>query len=249
MSAYRERPAVPQLAGRLACVWASVEDGPDRVKRIVPDGCIDLIWSSVDGAVHVAGPDTAAFGARLRRGEQFAGVRFRPGTAAEVLGLPAFAVRDSRVPLAEVWGTDADRIAELVAAARDRPRALERLVAPRVLAAGPADRSVAAVVRRVGGGPAHLNGQVHHLVGGTPVSRLAAALDLSQRSLLRRCQDAFGYGPKTLQRILRFQRALRQVRAGAPLAEVAYRCGYADQAHLTREVRALAGVPPSILRG
>ena len=30
-----------------------------------------------------------------------------------------------------------------------------------------------------------------------------------------------------------------------PLAEAAHRCGYADQAHLTREWVALAGCPPS----
>ena len=59
----------------------------------------------------------------------------------------------------------------------------------------------------------------------------------------RRSLAAFGYGPKTLARILRFQRALALARAGTPLAEVAVRSGYADQAHLAREVRALAGVP------
>ena len=59
--------------------------------------------------------------------------------------------------------------------------------------------------------------------------------------------ESNGYGPKTLARILRMRRALDLARAGAPLAEVAVRSGYADQAHLTREVRDLAGVPPTRL--
>ena len=59
--------------------------------------------------------------------------------------------------------------------------------------------------------------------------------------------DTFGYGPKTLQRILRFQRAVRLIGGGRPLGEVAATCGFADQAHLTREVRALSGRPPSVL--
>ncbi|WP_280391687.1 helix-turn-helix domain-containing protein [Nocardia wallacei] len=55
--------------------------------------------------------------------------------------------------------------------------------------------------------------------------------------------SAFGFGPKMLARVLRLQRALRLARAGVPFAETAFRAGYADQAHLAREVRELAGKP------
>ncbi|MGH4019104.1 MAG: helix-turn-helix domain-containing protein [Pseudonocardiaceae bacterium] len=51
----------------------------------------------------------------------------------------------------------------------------------------------------------------------------------------------FGYGPRRLARVLRMGRALDEARTGAPLAQVAAGCGYVDQAHLSREVRALAG--------
>ncbi len=75
------------------------------------------------------------------------------------------------------------------------------------------------------------------------VARVADELGLSERQLLRRCLTAFGYGPKTLQQVLRFQRALRLARAGGRLVDVAVLSGYADQAHLARESRRLAGVP------
>jgi AraC-like DNA-binding protein len=75
------------------------------------------------------------------------------------------------------------------------------------------------------------------------VAQLAADVGLSERQLQRRCHIAFGYGPKTLQQVLRFQRALRLARAGGRLADVAAEVGYADQAHLARETRRLAGVP------
>jgi AraC-like DNA-binding protein len=75
------------------------------------------------------------------------------------------------------------------------------------------------------------------------VSRLAADLGLSERQLQRRCRAAFGYGPKTLQQVLRSQRALRLARAGGRLADVAAVVGYADQAHLARDTRRLADVP------
>ncbi|MFD0886505.1 helix-turn-helix domain-containing protein, partial [Streptosporangium algeriense] len=60
--------------------------------------------------------------------------------------------------------------------------------------------------------------------------------------LHRRSLRAFGYGPKTLQRVVRFQRALRLARRGTALAEVALASGYADQSHMANEVRRLAGV-------
>jgi AraC-like DNA-binding protein len=59
----------------------------------------------------------------------------------------------------------------------------------------------------------------------------------------RWCLDAFGYGPSVWRRIPRFRTALRLASRGVPVAVTAVRAGYADQAHLAREVRALAGVP------
>ena len=57
------------------------------------------------------------------------------------------------------------------------------------------------------------------------------------------------YGPKTLARVLRLQRALGLARGGVPYAETAARAGFADQAHLARDVRELAGVPLTELLG
>ncbi|MEU7040483.1 helix-turn-helix domain-containing protein [Streptomyces varsoviensis] len=78
---------------------------------------------------------------------------------------------------------------------------------------------------------------------GLPAAALAADVGLGERQLHRRCLNAFGYGPKTLARVLRMNRALESARAGRPYAEVAAEAGYADQAHLAREVKSLAGVP------
>lgn len=235
VTGYRERPPAADLAGRVACVWSDRHEAPPRTKPIVPDACIDLIWSSHDGSIHVAGPDTEPFPVTLRPGEEFAGVRFRPGAAAAVLGLPAGAIRDTRVPLPELWGREADRYAEALGQnAADRAHTLERLVRRRVLDAGRPDPAATAVVRRLATDRK-----------ARAVRTLAGELGYSERHLLRRCRDAFGYGPKTLQRILRFQQARRLIAAGSPLADVAASAGYADQAHLTREVQRLGGRPPS----
>jgi len=62
--------------------------------------------------------------------------------------------------------------------------------------------------------------------------------------------EAFGYGPKTLHRILRFQRFLRVARdkpIELGLAQLAADAGYADQAHLSRESHELAGMTPATI--
>jgi transcriptional regulator GlxA family with amidase domain len=76
---------------------------------------------------------------------------------------------------------------------------------------------------------------------------VARTLGVSERTLHRRDLPALGYGPATLGRVLRLQRAVGLARSGVPWADVAARSGFADQAHLARDVRALAGVPPTRL--
>jgi len=78
---------------------------------------------------------------------------------------------------------------------------------------------------------------------------MADQLGLSERQLHRRCLPVFGYGPRRLARILRMSRALDEADAGRPLAQVAADCGYADQAHLCRDVLALTGATPTELLG
>jgi AraC-like DNA-binding protein len=63
-------------------------------------------------------------------------------------------------------------------------------------------------------------------------------------------QAAVGYGPKTLNRILRFQRLLAlAARSDDSLADLALGAGYADQAHMTAECTRLAGAPPTAVLG
>lgn len=220
---YEERSS--RLPG--AVVWQRSAGPHASTGRVVPDGCMDLIWWR-DGLL-VAGPDTAAHLSTMGPGETFVGLRLPPGTGPSVLGVPADELRDLRVPLTDLWRARDARAAESRVAPAPAT-ALERLAAGRLAVVGgpdPLARQIAARLRD----------------GGT-VTGIADALGLSARQLHRRCLPAFGYGPKTLGRILRLDRALAHARAGTPLATVAVVSGYADQAHLTREVRALAGVSP-----
>lgn len=227
---YREFPAA--LPG--AVWWTSVSGSTPY--RVLPDGCLDLLWSSRSGLL-VAGPDRTAYLTDPAPGERWVGLRLPPGTGPAVLGVPADELRDQRMPLADLWGAVAAELTDRLAAGGSEA---ERVAA--VLAATAIGRL------RAAGGPDPLGAHVAaRMAAGASVAATAAEVGLGARALHRRAQLLYGYGPKTLGRILRMQRALALARAGTPLAEVAARTGYADQAHLTRDVRELAGVPPTRL--
>ncbi|CAM5513459.1 HTH araC/xylS-type domain-containing protein OS=Streptomyces aurantiogriseus OX=66870 GN=GCM10010251_48300 PE=4 SV=1 [Streptomyces aurantiogriseus] len=214
---YEERPS--RLAG--AVVWTNTPAGAG-VHPVLPDGCMDLLWNQ--GRLLVAGPDTHAYVPDAPPAS-WAGLRFYPGTAPALLGVPAHELRDQRVELADLWpAAEVRRLRARVEAAAHPATALEELALER---AAPPDPELR-----------HL---VTALAAGHPVAATADELGIGARQLHRRSLTAFGYGPKTLARILRLQRALALARTGLPYADTATRAGYADQAHLARDVRELSG--------
>nr|WP_245207882.1 helix-turn-helix domain-containing protein [Rhodococcus gordoniae] len=80
-----------------------------------------------------------------------------------------------------------------------------------------------------------------------PVRAVADELGWSRRHLTNRCTAEFGLSPKEVARVARFDRSRKMLRADPTrrLADIAVVCGFYDQAHLARDWRDLAGVPPS----
>lgn len=221
---YRERPS---RFGQ-AVVWTRTVTGDDAASPVLPDGCIDLLW--VGGRLVIAGPDTRAYQPVAAVGTRYAGIRFFPGTAPALLGVPADELRDQRIELTDVWASGTvRRLSEQLAEAGDPVLALERIAVRRAAEVEPPDP----VLRRV----------VAALDAGWSVGATAEAAGLNARLLHRRSLAAFGYGPKTLARVLRMQRALAAARSGMSFADTAAATGFADQAHLAREVRDLTGMP------
>ncbi|MGW4031195.1 helix-turn-helix domain-containing protein [Streptomyces sp. NPDC004838] len=225
---YEERASL--LAG--AVVWTRTPTGAGDARPVLPDGCMDLMWMA--GRLVVAGPDTCAYRPGASGPTSVVGVRFAPGSAPAVLGVPAYELRDRRVDLADLWGAgEARRLVGLIDESPDPAAALESVALRRAKDVRP-DPQLGEVVRR--------------LEAGGTVGAAADAVGLGPRQLHRRSLDAFGYGPKTLARVLRLQRALALVWAGAPYADAALTAGCADQAHLAREMRDLAGMTLSDYR-
>jgi AraC-like DNA-binding protein len=220
------RPAV-------SCLWAQVTPaGADRHALVLPDACTDLLWEQGRGAL-VAGPDTGPVPTRMPAGTVIVGVRFRPAAGGPALGVPLSELRDQRVALTDLRRGDARRLPGTL----DPDVALARTldVAAALVVGGPADPEVTWAVRLLADPRAH-------------PEEVAAEVGLSLRHLRRRCHAAVGYGPKTLQRVLRFRRFVSRIDAGTgDLAVIAAEAGYADQAHLTRECGRLSGLTPAAL--
>jgi AraC-like DNA-binding protein len=227
-SRYAERDAPPALRDRLRCSWRFRQgEAAPSPTQVLPDGCVDLIW---DGrALFVAGPDRCASDAMLAPGSVLTGVRLAAGAGAGLLGVPLHAIADQRIALDALWdGRGRDWQARLEDGAE--PLAvLHALCASRPLAT---DAAMAWVFARLASDDA------------ARLTDLLRDLGISERALRRRCQDAFGYGAKTLQRILRLQRFLRLATDHPTLTAAALHAGYGDAPHLVRDSRQLTGLSP-----
>jgi AraC-like DNA-binding protein len=229
---YREYPVADSLAPWAECLWVRVGSGArDGYARIVPDGCMDLMFGGRAGLAAV-GPNTRAFLSPLAPGDTVLGLRLHPGAAPPLFGVRAPALLDGRVPARDLWGDAAAALEETLFGAPDvrrRARHLTDFLAGLAAAAPAPDPLVRAAAERL---------------DRLAVAEVARDLAVSERQLRRLVTTEVGYGPKRLGRVLRLRGALAQVRAGAELAEAAFEAGYADQAHFGNECRSLAGVAP-----
>ncbi|NVD38834.1 AraC family transcriptional regulator [Ensifer sp. HO-A22] len=241
---YRERSAPASLAAHVECLWShAIPAGPRLPMAVVPDGCVDIIWSSV--GIAVVGPDRVAAFPAIGPGETVVGLRFRTGMAASWLRTSLCELTGSVVPLEAFWGAAAGELFARMAEAGSvaaRAAILAQAAEQRLpmIAAPPAD---------IGACLAQLR-QVRPTSSDNPIRSLAQATGSSARTLRRRCHEHFGYGAKTLDRILRLQRFLAACRSDAQpsLTTLALDAGYADQAHLTRETRELTSLSPREIR-
>lgn len=184
-------------------------------------------WSSVSG-LH-------ARPAEIHHGGHQAGVQLALTTAGAraLFGLPAAALAGELLEVEDVAPWLRDLPERLHATAPDRWVALVEATL------------VAALARHDAPGPrAEVGRALAALTRGASVQAAADDVGYSRRHLGDLVRAECGLGPKEVQRLGRFE-ASRALLGRVPLAEVAHRCGYADQAHLTREWSTLAGCPPT----
>ncbi|NNC76774.1 MAG: AraC family transcriptional regulator [Woeseiaceae bacterium] len=79
-------------------------------------------------------------------------------------------------------------------------------------------------------------------------AEMAQKLSVSDRTFSRLWNDVVGIQPRKFVQLMRFHNALEMIDRGAKLSQVAADCGYSDQAHMARQIKAITGLPPSSLR-
>jgi AraC-like DNA-binding protein len=243
---YDERAPAPDLAGYVQCLWEIEGNGSALTEPIFPDGRVEVVVHLADRPRQQGGaepqPRAMIVGQMLAatRLEPVAhvhavGVRFTPIGARAWLGLPLHEITGRIEDAGAVCGAAASRLRAAIEQSRNRDERFHW-----------AEASIRATLRRVVGSSDAISLAVRAIerrAGMLTVDMVARACGLGPRQLERRFLDDVGVTPKAMARIVRFQRALRELRSGLPPADVAAACGFADQPHLAREFRRFAGLP------
>lgn len=254
---FRRRPPAP-LAGIVHEMQGYFEEGGEAIiRREVPSAVVPLIlvfgpgftlqgragggWRRLD----------RSFVAGLHREHVLVGsqgralclqVDFTPWGAQRFLRCEMSELADKVVDLNEVAGTFADRLEQRLAETalwETRFDIVEDAILSRIAAASDENALVSEAWRRIERAPGEIR-----------IERLARDLDCSRKHLASMFRQAVGLSPKRIARIFRFEQAMQGLAAGhrASLAELAFDCGYADQAHFNRDFLAFSGETPRDLQ-
>lgn len=226
---YRER-VVPSLARWVECVWSHEAKQDVCGYSVLPDGCIDIIYTS--GELHVVGAMSREKRFDLRAQAWTVGVRFQPGMAGPFLRVPAQQITDRTVPLDCFWDSAARELQSRLSESRsadDCCNVLAAALAPPDSEPNQTQRAVEAITAAQ---------------GDVDMEWIIRQTGVTGRHFRRRLLEETGLSPKKLCRVLRFRRALALGRKGLPWSLVAVDAGYFDQAHLIRDFREFAGSTP-----
>jgi AraC-like DNA-binding protein len=244
---YREHAPGSGLADVIRCYWTirSNSDVPEAgvTNRVLPDNCIDVIFDLEPGSAlpaFLVGPMLSAAVFHHGRAVNLLGVRFRPGAATEFFDFKACDLTERDVEATAVWH-EARAFAERLA--ESSPTEQLQLLDRELLRRRQRTTREATLARAAAG-------TIEQVRGVLTVSALTSALGVTERRLERSFDIAVGIRPKQVLRVERFRgaAAILAHRADASLSRIAASCGYADQAHLTREFGAFARVTPTGFR-
>lgn len=256
-SAYREYPPCGALRQYVQCYWTRIAGGvklqaPD-VHRVLPDGCIDIVFNFgepwVEGNrtgiyVHpersyLVGTMTRSLLVERVNRTQFLGVRFQPGKARAFLDLFAAEVTNQSTGLENIWGNETRRLEERLAEVSSTQERIALLEAellgrcrPRVSGDAYVDSAVDLILRSR---------------GSVPVEVVSTSVGISRQHLARRFEEHVGIRPKLFARVIRFKSLIEC--ASHPKfvewAAAALEQGYYDQAHMIADFREFTGLTPA----
>lgn len=242
-------PRHPALRGMVELLWVGQAEPVATHERVIPTGQLHLAWRACGTPIRLGALGEQVErcgvlgGARLEahthdtpQGTRSVGAILCPGAAPTLFGESARALSGQHTGLDALWGVDAARLQERLAEAVTDETALG-LVEEAVLAR-----------RRAAARPPGFREALAAIEGGAAIGAAAKWIGRSPRTLGAWFDDSIGVSPVTWARLRRLQRALRVAEGELDWSTVAARAGFADHAHLCRELRAIAGVTPTTWR-
>ena len=243
----------PLLRPFVQLFWASSTDASTTDKeRVLPTGTAHiairlsdaplLVFEDEDdargrslGHAVLGGPRASSYVRDVSRPTSSVGAQLQPGAASLLSGIPGDELAGRHTPLAELFGAATAELHERLLDLADPERRLDLFEA-----------FLAARLPRLRG----LNPAVAHALArfaqGTDVRSVVGESGYSHRRFIALFKGSVGLTPKLYCRVARLQRAL-QLAASEPaagLSEIAIEAGFADQPHLNRDFRKLAGLSP-----
>ena len=222
---YDEYPPPPDLAASVKAFWTldgSGAPGEWIEHQAVPDGCVEIIrrlsgrsqWNGEQPAMFVAGMADRPATFRISGDARFAAIRLWPWAWPYLSPIEPEAMWDRWLPMLE---PELAVLADLLPDFEAAGTWLNTRLPPLGL------------------------GEV--ILSSTSVAEIRTRTGMGARALQRWFGSNIGMSPSRYLRVLRFQKAFAQVGSEPSLAEHAAAHGFADQAHMAREFKALAGTP------
>jgi AraC-like DNA-binding protein len=244
---YAEYLPSPRLATLVERFWLLEGVAAGAADAIIPDGRVELIFHygapfwrhELDGRI-TKQPASLLVGQMMepvvlapQGAAGVAAIRLRPAAARSLLGFSLQEISGRFVDLEALFPSLPSLCDRLAEGPDDmaRIRGLEEWLLERTRK--DTRPHVVAIV-----------GAIIRSEGRAPIDVLAAQSGASLRQLERHFRDDVGLTPKALSRIVRLQSALKLVRRGRALTDVALECGFYDQAHMTRDFREIAAMSP-----
>lgn len=236
------------------CFWILESNIGDKLEkqRIVPDGCMEMIFHFgdpykqylSDGDViiqprcFVFGQITSPLDIEPTGCTGIFAVRFYPESFNPFATIPISNMENRAVPLAELFGQAGIHLEQEVISAQtteERIGLCEKFLIARLTTPETIDRVVKSSVETI----LSLNGQLS-------VDELVQHVDISRRQLERRFSSVIGISPKQLARIIRLQATIKMLLNGqfTSLTAVAYDGDFYDQAHFIKDFKAFTGLSP-----
>lgn len=219
--------------------WMYVDKKPGQLgNKILPDGCVDLIinlGSDVltncgetlrNEKIYLTGPMTAPM-ETVRTNDTFSiGIRFKPSAFNSFFNLGSLHVYQNKTIEFE------------------KARSIDF----KKLLANPSMYLNDFMFERLKSKTYNLwpvVNEIQKAAGQITLPALSSKTNLTIRQMERRFKEDVGFSPKSLSKLYRFRKALEEIKRGTSLTEIAFKCGYYDQAHLCNEFKKYTGSVPT----